>query len=451
MLPLILFMSGSSPSVSFASPLDDGSGTAARLGRGGYSATRAKRFSTIDGPAAVAGHWEGNPASVSSGNSVSLDLNSRIVAAPKHADVVIMNETLGGEATSGSPELWGDTSSLGMRLSGSLDLHSVLAEESSFWETWAPTVGGVFYAPVLKLAGMATHQPYEPRAIFGSRRGEVPHFVVAATVSPLPWLSFGFGARGGISIMTEAEVVLQSNAEKPTWASFGADAKLTLAPILGAELHIEQGMAMGLSYAGEIASGNSMLVRSKARISITDFAFLSSGESSFLFLPQTLRMGATAELISDVHFGAEVAWEQWSAYQTATMSFTQLEESISLSAGPNGHAVTRDRWVPRAFVSFSGLGTSTVSMGYSYMPSILSPDSGARSNELDANRHTLGASWEVPLGKFHFGLGAQAQWIESTTFARGAEDNTQVFGIGSPGLELQGTLWNLATTLGMSF
>jgi long-chain fatty acid transport protein len=310
---------------------------------------------------------------------------------------------------------------------------------------------------------LALHLPDDGISFLKARRHETPRWelydarmqllFLAATlaVRPLDWLEVGGGigylsaTRGDFSIRGRANATSAYDSQ----LEHAVDADLTAVryPLAGLRLGAGRWGSAAIVYRGESKLDLSLDANLAG---IVDFAGIEvplvyelEARTLASFTPQQVVFALSLQRIAHLHVNAELAWVDWSAYESPTARIRAVLDvrpppglPVELPATPAPTAPAppgfSDRWVPRVGVEWQGLAfgperrtrsgearplvTVPLRAGYSYEESPV-PDQNGVTNLVDTDRHTLtvgaGVALTAPFAELPGGMGLDAHALLS--------------------------------------
>ncbi len=276
-------------------------------------------------------------------------------------------------------------------------------------EAFNLTAGIALFLPLSQVAYLDTGEAFAPEYLLYRSRTQRPQVEFGMGADLGRGFRVGLGLHLAFSLTSSATVFLQADSNKPSSMRFNSSLKPKVSPVLG--LHFAppsdpEAYAVGLVVRFPVASPNTLFLKSGARafgslFPALDFNFNSV--SSLLYDPLTIELGTSIrETSSGSRLYAQLDYQAWSKFEPPVLmienpSVTSCGSSpcgIKISPGKNPPFGYQDIFIPRIGQEWV-FGTTSVRLGYSYRPSILTGLPTEAGNYLDPPRHNLtaGVGW----------------------------------------------------------
>ena len=332
------------------------------------------------------------------------------------------------------------------------------------------SVGAALFAPMQQLAYMDSGEAFVPEYLLYRSRTQKPQVALGIALELGHGWNFGLGAQLAYSLTSSATAFLQTQPSKPSTLRFASSLKSKLTPHLG--LHYQSNepgssFNLGAVIRLESSSPNEIYLKSAARAfgnyAALDFNFAS--KSTLFYDPLTIELGtsfATPFLEAwNAKSIAQLDYQAWKNFEAPTLTIIDpITEGcgttscgILISQGNNPKIPTRNIFIPRLGEEIQ-INSTTLRLGYTYKPSILSELPSNAGNALDPPKQTftLGLGWKLPVQiDLHFAYSI----LQTQTITKTAGDESGALNgdrkIGSPGYEAGGKIYGGGITLGLAF
>lgn len=273
--------------------------------------------------------------------------------------------------------------------------------------------GLALHLPDQRIARTRSAVVTRPRwEMYDTRPGRI-YLATNIAVSPVPWLTLG----AGITFQSPSELTLDIrgdvNALSPDSRSrlehqFKGDLTSIRYPQAGIQIHPHEMFSFGLTYRGSFELRNRIIALADANITgigsdPIPLAFSLDADTTSMYGPQQVSVGAVFDPTSRLHFALELTWYDWSKHP----SLIADQEIILTADPPPGLGITipdeivslpplplnlHDTFVPRIGVEVGVLETDAYQldarMGYVYENSPFPRQTGTL-NFVDNDKHTL--------------------------------------------------------------